>query len=100
MIEIVNFNGLDGIKSVDLYNKIGMHPWNNNYTRWWQDNSRHGDKNSEWWDFPLKQFEKGRPRKVYFITLEFAMDLCVLARTKEGKTLKNWLRKESKKGIL
>lgn len=81
------------IDSLALFNSIGLHK--NGYTQWIRRFKELGQENV---DYYKKQSMILDPQKIkmryrYHVTLLFACELCVAARTFQGKELKYELRR-------
>ncbi len=93
MLEIHTINGVQFIKSFELYRNTGCNL--KNYSRWIKSNVlEHG---VEGFDYVTTEREHllllnfGRKSDMYLLTIDFCKALCLVAKTRAAKKTRLWL---------
>jgi phage anti-repressor protein len=98
MLEIYEISGKGFINSVELYRYLGLS--GDHYPRWYKNNIiligdekiDYYDKDKDPYKFPISQINQGRPKREFYVTLQFAHGLCMVAKTSKAKKTRQWIR--------
>jgi phage anti-repressor protein len=94
MIELHNKNGATVVNSVDLYKTIGYAP--GKYSRWLTIHFYgYAQKEMDYYDCVAQEKKyTSAPKhpKEYWLTIDFAVSICLIAKTESAKKLKIYLQ--------
>jgi phage anti-repressor protein len=98
MLTLHKIEGKDFINSVELYRFLGLS--SDHYPRWYKNNIiligdekiDYHDKDKDPYKFPISEINQGRPKREFYVSLQFAHGLCMVAKTSKSKKIRQWIR--------